>query len=117
MNATAHLFVEHRNLLVLDDQGVQVDAKERQVVISTSGPQGSIPVEVDESAFSLLATTTTDLASRRRFSAVTVFFCGAAIDVSNDRSGIGSLQFGQRIATCFPAGSRSLRILSGFRLV
>jgi len=34
-------------LLVLDDQGVQVDAKEREVVISTGGPQGAIPVEVD----------------------------------------------------------------------
>jgi hypothetical protein len=34
-------------LVVLDSEGVQVDAKEREVVISTGGPQGAIPVEVD----------------------------------------------------------------------
>jgi hypothetical protein len=34
-------------LVVLDHEGVQVDAKEREVVISTGGPQGAIPVEVD----------------------------------------------------------------------
>jgi hypothetical protein len=34
-------------LVVLDNEGVQVDAKEREVVISTGGPQGAIPVEVD----------------------------------------------------------------------
>jgi hypothetical protein len=34
-------------LVVFDDEGVQVDAKEREVVISTGGPQGAIPVEVD----------------------------------------------------------------------
>ena len=33
--------------VVLDDEGVEVDAKEREVVISTGGPQGAIPVEVD----------------------------------------------------------------------
>lgn len=35
------------SLVVLDDQGIELDAKERNVVISTSGPQGAIPVEVD----------------------------------------------------------------------
>jgi hypothetical protein len=34
-------------LVVLDDQGIQLDAKEREVVISTSGPQGNIPVDVE----------------------------------------------------------------------
>ena len=34
-------------LVVLDAEGVQVDAKEREVTISTGGPQGAIPVEVD----------------------------------------------------------------------
>jgi hypothetical protein len=34
-------------LVVHDDEGIELDAKERNVVISTSGPQGAIPVEVD----------------------------------------------------------------------
>jgi len=34
-------------LLVLDEEGVEINAKEQKVVISTAGPQGSIPVEVD----------------------------------------------------------------------
>ena len=35
------------SLLVTDDEGVEVDAKEHKVTISTAGPQGTIPVEVD----------------------------------------------------------------------
>ena len=34
-------------LLVRDDDGIEIDAKEREVVISTTGPQGTIPVEVN----------------------------------------------------------------------
>ena len=35
------------HLFVRDDEGIEIDAQERKVVISTAGPQGSIPVEVD----------------------------------------------------------------------
>ncbi len=34
-------------LVVHDDEGIEIDAKQREVVISTSGPQGAIPVEVN----------------------------------------------------------------------
>lgn len=35
------------HLVVRDDEGVEIDAKEQEVVISTAGPQGSIPVDVE----------------------------------------------------------------------